>query len=129
MTLLSLTVDVANLLMFAQDGAEAPADGGNPVVPDPVNPLGPLLPIVAIGIFFYFIMLRPQQKEARKRKQMLAAIKKNDKVVTIGGIIGTIVDLNNDRVTLKVDDGTRIKFLRSSVQGVYDETADAETSK
>jgi len=55
-------------------------------------------------------------------------LKKNDKVLTVGGIIGTIADLSNDgsRVTLKVDDGTRIKFTRSSIQGLYSENAEPE---
>ncbi len=127
MTLSSLTADVASLLLFAQ--GEAPAGGNGGAAAEPVSPFGPLLPIMAIGLFFYFIMIRPQQREARKRKEMLSAIKKNDKVVTIGGVIGTIVDLNSDRVTLKVDDGTRIKFVRSSIQSVYDDNADTDNSK
>ncbi|MEZ6060942.1 MAG: preprotein translocase subunit YajC [Planctomycetaceae bacterium] len=131
MTFSSLTVDVGNLLLLAQDAGDAPAAGGGQggAGAEPVSPLGPLLPILAIGLFFYFIMIRPQQREARKRKDLLAAIKKNDKVVTIGGIIGTVVDLSADRVTLRVDDGTRIKFVRSSIQTVYEDVTDTNNSK
>ena len=87
------------------------------------------MPLVMFVVIFYVIMIRPQQKEQHERQQRLDALKKNDKVVTVGGIIGTVVDLSNDgkRVTLKVDDGTRIKFTKSSIQGLYDET-DGETS-
>ena len=76
------------------------------------------LPFAAIGLFFYFILLRPQQAEQRRRKELLTALKKNDKVVTTGGMIGTIADISSDgtRITLKVDDNTRIKFLRSAIQ-------------
>ncbi|HQX52367.1 MAG TPA: preprotein translocase subunit YajC, partial [Planctomycetaceae bacterium] len=76
------------------------------------------LPFAAIGLFFYFILLRPQQAEQRRRKELLAALKKNDRVVTTGGMIGTIADISSDglRVTLKLDDNTRIKFLRSAIQ-------------
>lgn len=88
-----------------------------------VNPVIQFLPMIVIGLFFYFILMRPQQKEARRRKELLAGLKKNDKVVTAGGIIGTIVDISTDgtRVTLKVDDNTRIKFVRSSINGPLEE--------
>lgn len=119
-TFYRLTTDVRTVLTFAQgDGGAGPAD---------VNPLAPLIPMLVIGAFFYFIMMRPQQKEARRRKQMLAALKKNDKVVTIGGIIGTVVDLNDNRVTLRIDDSTRVKFIRSSIQSIYDEKAEGEAA-
>ena len=113
-------------MMLAQVDGGAAAPAGE-AAKDPVNPLGPLIPMLAIGVFFYFIMMRPQQKEARRRKDMLSQMKKNDKVVTIGGIIGTVVDLTSDRVTVRVDDGTRIKFLRSSIQGLYEENAESES--
>ena len=95
------------------------------------SPLG-MLPVLAFGvILFYFIMIRPQQKEQRRRQELLNDLKKNDKVQTIGGIIGTVVDFSNDgtRVTLRVDDGTRIKFVRSSIQGPYEEASEANAEK
>lgn len=86
--------------------------------------------LIMFVVLFYFIVMRPQQKEQRRRQELLEALKKNDKVLTIGGIIGTIVDFSSDghRVTLRVDDGTRIKFTRSSIQGPYDEKAEAEAA-
>ncbi len=76
------------------------------------------MPFIAIGLFFYFILLRPQQAELRRKKELLSSLKKNDKVVTTSGMIGTIADISSDgtRVTLRVDDNTRIKFLRSAIQ-------------
>ena len=84
----------------------------------PPPPWMQFLPFIAIGLFFYFILLRPQQAEQRRRKELLTTLKKNDKVVTTGGMIGTIADISSDgtRVTLRVDDNTRIKFLRSAIQ-------------
>jgi len=84
-------------------------------------------PLVAIGVIFYLLLLRPQRKEQASRESMLAALKKDDKVVTIGGIIGSVANIspNGQEVTLKVDDNTRIKFIRSSIQRVVTET-DAE---
>jgi len=109
------------------DTSNAPAgDGPPPTVAEGFGSMVPML--VAFMVMFYFIVMRPQQKEQQKRKDLLGDLKKNDKVLTIGGIIGTIVDFSNDgaRVTLRVDDGTRIKFTRSSIQGTYDEKSEAE---
>ncbi|MCR9200091.1 MAG: preprotein translocase subunit YajC [Planctomycetaceae bacterium] len=109
---------LSQLTLFAQNPPkEAP------------NPLLQAVPmLVAFMVMFYLIILRPQQKETARRQELLNTLKKNDKVLTAGGIIGTIVDFSGDgsRVTLRVDDGTRIKFTRSSIQGPYNEKADAE---
>ncbi|RLT04600.1 MAG: preprotein translocase subunit YajC [Planctomycetota bacterium] len=88
------------------------------------------LPFIAIGLFFYFILLRPQQAEQRRRKELLTLLKKNDKVVTTGGMIGTIADISSDgtRVTLRVDDNTRIKFLRSAIQEPLKDTTESNGS-
>jgi preprotein translocase subunit YajC len=102
--------------------AEAPAD-------QPGSPFGALLfPMVAIAVLWYFLLLRPQRGEQKKREALLSAIKKNDTVVTIGGIVGTVANISTDgqEVTLRVDDNTRIKFLRSSIQSVR--AQDAEDS-
>lgn len=117
--MLLISNTLLNVLIVAQ--AENPAGGAG-------NGGGELLRmapmLIMFVVLFYVIMIRPQQKEQQERQQRLESLKKNDKVLTIGGIIGTIVDLSNDgkRVTLKVDDGTRIKFTKSSIQGPYDES-------
>ncbi len=153
MTLLEGLTSVGNWLIIAQtemlaqaDGAGAvPAAGGGGAAPaaggpvadgvagkaGDVNPMLQFLPMIVIFAFFYFILMRPQQKEARKRQELLSSLKKNDKVVTAGGLIGTVADISPDgqRVTLKVDDNTRIKFLRSSIQSIYEEKSETEPSK
>ena len=88
------------------------------------------MPFIAIGLFFYFILLRPQQAEQRRKKDLLSSLKKNDKVVTTSGMIGTIVDISSDgtRVTLRVDDNTRIKFLRSAIQEPLKDSSDSNGS-
>lgn len=122
MTTFRLQSAFADLLVFAQDNAN-PGAGGAPVNQTMLLWLG------VVGMVFYFMMIRPQQREQKQRQERLDALKKNDKVVTIGGMIGTIVDLSQDgkRLTLRVDDSTRIKFLRASIQSVYDES-DGENS-
>ena len=85
-------------------------------------------PLIAIGIVFYFLLLRPQRREQASREAMLAALKKNDKVATIGGVIGSVANISPDgqEVTLKVDDNTRMKFTRSSIQRVLQSEGDGE---
>lgn len=77
-----------------------------------------ILPFVLMFVVFYFLLIRPQQKRQKTRNQMLTAIKKGDKVVTIGGIHGTIVELNIDTVVLLVNDATKLTFERSAVNTV-----------
>jgi preprotein translocase subunit YajC len=73
--------------------------------------------IVGIIVIMYFIMFREPKKRQRKQEQMIQSLKKNDKVRTIGGIIGIVVDVKDDEVTLKVDESnnTKIKVAASAI--------------
>lgn len=77
--------------------------------------LGLVLPFVLMFVIFYFLLIRPQQKKQKTRNAMLSALKKGDKVVTIGGLHGTIVEITDDVVVLKVNDVTKLTFDRSSI--------------
>jgi len=90
--------------------------------------LAMFLPFILIAVVFYFLLIRPRNKEQAERDAMLAALKKNDKVVTIGGMLGTIANITPDgnEVTLKVDDNTRIRMVRSSIQRVLSTDGDAD---
>jgi preprotein translocase subunit YajC len=87
-----------------------------------------MLPLVMLVTLYYLMIGRPQQKEQAKRQSMLSALKKNDKVLTIGGAIGLVADISSDgkRVTLKFGEGTRIPFLRSSIQQVLTDDEEAK---
>jgi len=99
--------------------AEAMAQTANgPAEPAGTGMLFSLLPIILIFIAFYFLLILPQQKRAKQRKSMIEALKKGDKVVTNGGVMGTVTNMTPGTVTLQVADGVRIKFLRSSVEGL-----------
>ncbi len=113
----------------ATDAARA-AQGVAKPPQDAASPYLQFLPILIIGFFFYIILLRPQQREQRRRQELLNTLKKNDKVVTTGGLIGTIADISTDgkMVTLRVDDSTRIKFLRSAIQGLADDKAESASA-
>lgn len=67
---------------------------------------------------FYFLLIRPQQKRAKERNTMISALKKGDHVITIGGMHGTISDMDDETVTLRVSETTRIKFERSAIASV-----------
>ncbi len=73
------------------------------------------LPIFAI---FYFLVMRPQQKQQKKIKEMLANLKKNDDVITSSGIHGTVVLVKDKTVVIRVDEGCRIEFDRESIVSV-----------
>ena len=77
--------------------------------------IGLILPFVLMFVIFYFLLIRPQQKKQKQRNTMLSALKKGDKVVTIGGLHGTIVEITNDIVVLKVNDVTKLTFDRNSI--------------
>jgi preprotein translocase subunit YajC len=100
-----------------------------PQVQSPFADFAPFVPLVAIVLFFYFFVIRNQRREKDSHAAMLAALKKNDKVQTIGGIIGSVANVSADgqEVTLKVDDNTRIKFIRSAIQKVL--SAEGEAAK
>jgi preprotein translocase subunit YajC len=82
------------------------------------NPLMHMIPFAAIILIFYFLLIRPQNKKRKETEKMLSAIKKGDKVVTIGGIHGTIQNVKESTVILKVDDNVKIEFLRSAISSV-----------
>ncbi|MDQ3330438.1 MAG: preprotein translocase subunit YajC [Planctomycetota bacterium] len=88
-------------------------------------------PLVLMVVFYYVLLIRPQQKERGKRQELLNSLKKNDRVVTTSGMVGTVANISQDgkEITLKFGDTTRIPFLRSAIETVLrDESAPAETA-
>jgi preprotein translocase subunit YajC len=74
----------------------------------------------AIFAIFYFLLIRPQQKQRKDRERMLAAVKKGDRVVTSGGLHGTVVGLNEQVVVLKVADQVKVELDRTAVARVVE---------
>ncbi len=81
-----------------------------------------------IILIFYFLMIRPQKKRDKEARDMLAAMKKGDKVVTIGGIRGTVAVVKDNTVIIKVDDNTRIEFSKNAISQVLDKKPETTSS-
>lgn len=88
--------------------------------------LGLVGPFVLMFVVFYFLLIRPQQKKTKTRNAMLKSLKKGDKIVTIGGLHGTIMELSDDIVVLRVNDVTRLTFDRGSISHAVVEVDDKE---
>ena len=89
----------------------APREGGNATMIF-------MLQMLAIFAIFYFLLIRPQRKEQERHKNMIAELKKGDEVVTGGGIIGTVIHVQDDRLTIKTDENTRLVVERGRIARV-----------
>jgi len=87
------------------------------------------LPFIIMIAIFYFLLIRPQQKRTRERNAMLSALKKGDKVVTIGGMHGTIQEISDDSVTLRIAHNVNVTFERSAVNAVVSASAEPAVAK
>ncbi len=104
----TLSLSIGSLALFAEKA------------PDPLGGLGSLLlPFLAIGFLFYFLLYRPQKAEQNRRLEMLAEVKKNDRIITTGGVYGVVTNVqrDDDEVTIKVDESTNTK-LRVSLGAI-----------
>lgn len=90
-----------------------------------------LLPFILIGVLFYYMLIRPQRREQAKRKDMLSGVKKNDRVITIGGIYGVVMNVHReaDEITIKVDEttNTKLRVTLSSISRLVSEEPAEET--
>ncbi len=108
---------ILSLLQLALIFLFAPPSGNPNETP---NPLIQVVPLILVVLVFYFFMIRPQQKKEKERQQALDALKKGDKVVTIGGMHGTIVEINQEKKTVVIQaaENIRLKFDRSAIATV-----------
>jgi len=83
--------------------------------PQAANPIINLVPLILIFVIFYFMLIRPQRQKEKQQQQMLKGLNKNDEVVTSSGIHGTIVNVKDKTVTLRIDDNVKIELERNCV--------------
>ncbi len=103
-------------------GTQPGGDAATPV-PQPSFFSPPIFGLLLAFAVFYYFIFRAQRRERRKHDQMLSALKRNDRVQTIGGIIGTVVDVRDHEVVLKVDENSNVKirFNRAAIKDVLRE--------
>jgi len=86
--------------------------------------IGQFIPLILIFVIFYFFLIRPQQKKVKEHKAMVAALKRGDKVVTSGGIVGSIERvIDNDKVEVLISDNVKVEVVRSTgIQNLLNNT-------
>jgi preprotein translocase subunit YajC len=82
------------------------------------SPLSGLWMIALIFVIFYFLLIRPQQKKQKQHQKMLEAIKKGDKVVTSGGMYGTVIGVKDNVVVIKIAENVKVEFAKGSISQV-----------
>lgn len=116
MSITSLLISAAH----AQDAAGTAGAAG--------SPLAGMLPLVLIFVIFYFMLIRPQQKKFKAHQEMIAAIRRGDKVVTGGGIYGTVTKVDNDnQLMVEIAPSVTVKVARETIASVQ-RTGSAETA-
>lgn len=93
--------------------SEALAEGAGAAQADP-GFMG-FVPLILIFVLFYFLLIRPQAKRAKEHKQMVASLSKGDEVVTNGGLLGRLVDVDESFVSMEISEGVKVKVQRQSV--------------
>jgi len=103
---------VINTLLMMSMGGTGGGEGGNPLVA--------FLPFILIIVIMYFLMIRPQAKKQKEHKAMIESLAKGDKIMTSGGLIGTIAGIRDKEniLLVKISDGVKIELSRSSIAQV-----------
>jgi preprotein translocase subunit YajC len=126
---LALTMIVPNLddFLTTQQGTVLFAQAGE-ISPPGLS--GMLLPLIAIMVFFYFLILKPQKNKEKSLRDMIASLKEKDRVITIGGIHGVVTNVQRDRdeITLRVDEatGAKIRVSTTAIARVVSDESKAE---
>ena len=116
-----------NNLLFAAFG---PQGGGTSGTGSSGSPMSLIFMIIAIFAVMYFLMIRPQQRQKKQHQELLSKIAKGDKVVTVGGIHGTIVGVKDNTVIVKIADNVKVEVSRASITKVVSsKTAKSQVNK
>lgn len=87
------------------------------------------LPLILIFVVFYFLLIRPQQKRAKQHKEMLNNLRRGDRVVTAGGIIGLVTKATDDELTVEIAENVRVKVARAMIAEVVAKTEPVKGGK
>ncbi|MDZ7861140.1 MAG: preprotein translocase subunit YajC [Candidatus Krumholzibacteriota bacterium] len=100
-------------LMFLYSAGAGGSEGGGSLL---VN----LLPIVAIFVIFYFILIRPQQKKQKEHRDMVSKLSRGDRIVTNGGLHGKVVDVKDHIIVIKISDDVKVELVKTAVATVLE---------
>ena len=100
-----------DFLAYAMGGGGTGEGGGT-------GGFGAFIPLILMFVIFYFLLIRPQQKKTKQHRELLATLKKGDRVVSSGGLHGVITGITDDIVTMEIAPKVRVKVSRASVSGV-----------
>ncbi|GAB4033213.1 MAG: hypothetical protein Fur0012_12600 [Elusimicrobiota bacterium] len=85
------------------------------------SPIMQMVPFILMIVIFYFLLIRPQQKQMKERKLMLEALKIGDRVITGAGMIGSITAINQEKVEVEIAKNVKVNFLKNSIAGLFKE--------
>jgi preprotein translocase subunit YajC len=102
-----------NFVAYAMGGLGGGGTGG-----EGGGGFGAFVPLILMFGIFYFLLIRPQQKKAKQHKQLLASLKKGDRVISSGGLHGVVTGIAEDVVTMEIAPKVRVKVSRGSISGV-----------
>lgn len=117
------------------DGSAQPGPGGGPGGPPQQGPGGlfgsPIILMLLVIVVLWIFLMGGNRKEKKRRQQMLASLGKGDRVQTVGGILGTIVEVRDDELIVKVDENTnsRLRFARSAIQAKLEDRTSEEVKQ
>ena len=104
---------------MGQSGAAGQGSGG----------FSAFVPLILMFAIFYFLLIRPQQKKQKEQREMVANLKKGDRIITSGGIYGRIAAVNDNTLTVEIADKVRVKVVRSNVAALSQPSSQAQQAK
>ena len=106
-------MDLMNVLAFAPGASQGEGGSGSALIG--------FLPIVVIFLIFWFMIIRPQKKQQDKRKAMIESLKRDDRIVTSGGLFARVRDVKGDRVVATIAEGVKVEISKQAISGVLEE--------
>ena len=105
-------------MLFFPEAAHAMGTSGAQGEGGAAGGSGFFIMLIAIFAIFYFLMIRPESKRRKERQQMLDALKRHDKIVTVGGLYGEVIDVHDDRVVIRIGEDIKVEVAKSAVSAI-----------
>lgn len=116
--------------MFISSAWAQQAGGMGSLLPSGMEGIAQFVPLILIFAVFYFLLIRPQQKKMKQHREMLSQVARGDKIVTNGGVIGTVIKVIDDNeVQVEIAENVRVRVMRSMVSNVLEKNDKSEAAK